>query len=70
MPSRFWVIVGTFRIGEKTSTETVFVVSGLKSNLSGPPAIKSLHLLQKIYSVSSLQNIKDRFPKYLVALEL
>ena len=55
--------LGTFQIGEKTSTETVFVVSGLKSNLLGLPAIKSLHLLQKIYSVSSLQNIKDRFPK-------
>ena len=57
--------VDTFQIGEKTSTETVFVVSGLKSNLLGLPAIKSLQLLQKIYSVSSLQNIKDRFPNLI-----
>ena len=55
--------LGTFQIGEKTSTETVFVVSGLKSNLLGLPAIKSLHLLQKrILRIDS--------QKHLVALEL
>ena len=60
---------GTFWIGEKTSVETVFVVSGLKSNLLGLPAIKSLQLLQKIYSVSSLQqNIRERFPKVFSGL--
>ena len=67
--SSFNSVDGTFRIGEKTSVETVFVVSGLKSNMLGLPAIKSLQLLQKIYSVSSLQqNIRERFPKVFSGL--
>ena len=60
---------GTFQIGQKTSTETFFIVSGLKMNLLGLPAIKSLQLLQQVYSVSSLeQTIREKFPKVFQGL--
>ena len=60
---------GTFQIGQKTSTETVFIVSGLKINLLGLPAIKSLQLLQQVYSVFSLeQTIREKFPKVFQGL--
>ena len=51
---------GTFQIGQITSTETVFIVSGLKMNFL---AIKSLQLLQQVSSVFLLeQTIREKFP--------
>lgn len=52
----------------KTSTQTVYVISGLKSNLLGLPAISSLHLASQVDTTSEDQakhkgeDIIQRFP--------
>ena len=48
----------------------MFVVQGLKTNLLGLPAIKSLQLLQPVDTVStSEQNIQQQFPKLFCGLD-
>ena len=60
---------GTFQLDQKESLQTVFVVQGLKTNLLGLPAIKSLQLLQPVDTVSTLeQNIQQQFPKLFCGL--
>ena len=41
----------TFQLDQKESLQTVFVVQGLKANLLGLPAIKSLQLLQPVDTI-------------------
>ena len=46
------------------------IVSGLKSNLLGLPAIKSLQLLKQVYLVSSLaQRMRKKFPEVFYGLK-
>ena len=55
---------GTFQMGQKESLQTVFVVRGLKANLLGLPAIKSLQVLKRLDTVPSAElSIQQRFPK-------
>ena len=59
---------GKLRVGDRTSTETVFVIRGLRNNLLGLPAIKSLQLVCRVDTVCSEQEIQQRFPKVFSGL--
>ncbi len=54
----------TLQHGDYSSTQPIYVVRGLKSNLLGLPAIKSLHLLHRVDSTRSDQvDFRQRFPR-------
>ena len=46
---------------KRSARQTIFVVRGLKNDLLGFPAIKSLHLLKKVDSMTTLKTIRQRF---------
>ena len=53
----------TFQHGNQECIETVFVVNGLKSNLLGLPAIRTLHLIASLNSVDEYRRgIYKHFP--------
>ena len=45
----------TLRHGDHSTAQSVFVVRGLKNNLLGLPAIVSLQLIQRVYSIRTDQ---------------
>ena len=57
---------GKLQVGDKTSTETVFVIRGLRNNLLGLPAMKSLQLVCRVDTVSSEKEIQQRFPNTIM----
>ena len=59
---------GRLLSGKKSSTETVFVICGLRNNLLGLPANKSLQLVCLVDTLCSKQDIQQRFPKVLNGL--
>ena len=60
---------GTLSHKEKATQETIFVIRGLKTNLLGLPAIKSLQLVQRIDVMEeSKRDIERRFPKVFSGL--
>ena len=46
---------------KKSARQTIFVVRGLRNNLLGFPAIKSLRLLKKVESMTTLKTMRERF---------
>ena len=48
---------GKLRVGDRASTETVFVIRGLRNNLLGLPAIMSLQLVCRVDTVCSEEEI-------------
>ena len=52
----------THNKSKTSSSEVIYVVQGLKSNLLGFPAIQNLHLIQRVDSVTT-DDIKQRFAK-------
>jgi len=59
----------TFHMGQKESSQTVFIVRGLKANLLGLPTIKSFHVLKHVDTVPSTElSTQQRFPKVFHSL--
>ena len=61
---------GKLAIGQKTSTETIYVIRGLKTNLLGLPAITSLKLASRIDTTINLDHTppQQAFPKLFTGL--
>ena len=60
---------GTLRHQDRSSSQTIFVVRGLKTNLLGLPAITSLQLLQRINATHAADtDIRKRFQKVFTGL--
>ena len=60
---------GTLSHKEKATQETIFVIRGLKTNLLGLPAIKSLQLVQRIDVMEeSTRDIERRLPQVFSGL--
>ena len=58
----------TLRHGDHSTAQSVFVVRGLKNNLLGLPAIVSLQLIQRVYSIRTGDDIRRMFPNVFSGL--
>jgi len=54
---------GTFHMGQKESSQRVFIVRGLKANLLGLPAIKSIQVLKCVDTVPSTELSIQQIPE-------
>ena len=59
---------GTLRLGDKESTQEVYVVRNLHQQLLGRPAIKALGLIVRAHAINRSQSVVDKFPELFTGL--